>query len=59
MDGHMLNEREIMDKDQKSLMKHSDNFESFEQRLEKEYQKAVKNGFKGTKEEYFQIKNYI
>lgn len=54
----MLNEREIMDKDQKSLMKHSDNFESFEQRLEKEYQKAVKNGFKGTKEEYFQIRDY-
>lgn len=32
---------------------------TFEQELEAEYQKAVKEGFKGIKEEYLILRNYV
>lgn len=50
----MLNEREIMDT---SVMKHDEDT-SFEEKLQQEYDKAVEEGFEGTKEEYLSIRDY-
>lgn len=31
---------------------------SFEERLQQEYEEAVQNGFQGTKDEYFQLRDF-
>lgn len=40
-----------------SVMKHDEDT-SFEEKLQQEYEEAVKEGFKGTKEEYLSIRDY-
>lgn len=43
--------------DDKSIMKEEEN-PSFEEKIEKEYKEAIINGFKGTKEEYYALRDY-
>ena len=41
-----------------TVMEHIEDSSSFEERLNQEYQEAVSKGFNGTKEEYFEARNY-
>lgn len=40
-----------------SVMKHEENI-TFQEKLQQEYEKAVEEGFQGTKEEYLSIRDY-
>ena len=41
-----------------SVMKHQESSNTFQEKLEQEYQEAISEGFKGTKEEYLQLRDY-
>ena len=41
-----------------SVMKENTNDSSYEEKLQEEYENAVAEGFKGTKEEYLILKDY-
>lgn len=41
-----------------SVMKENDNNNSYDDKIQEEYEKAVAEGFKGTKEEYLSLKDY-